>query len=165
MRGQLLFVVGACLLLLVGCKGNTVDRSAPTFVDRGAGATVDVSIEREDDVTIADDIVELDASVQGNGTANQTVSSQAATYFPHKDVVQLYVANAQGVERLLIAEGAGAGLQRLRVSVQVILVGESDGEVVAKVSVNGKPLPALAVGEEASGGGTRIIVRDIILQS
>jgi hypothetical protein len=155
MNKKLLLLV--CAFLLVSCQVRTnVDDAAPSFVDDNAAPTVDTGVPPPTD--------EEQPAPPVNVTENATITLDEKKSFIGRDVVKLWVWNERGSQSLLMAEGTGASIPELKISIQASAIGhEGTGEV--KFFLNGKPLRTLNEDEEACLDGTCVFVTDFFLNA
>jgi hypothetical protein len=144
------------VLFLVGCReASTVDRDSPSFVDRGNEPTVDTGVLEENESLPEPPV---------NVTENATITLDEKKAFVGKDAVKIWVWNERGSQSLLMAEGTGASIPELRITVQASAIGhEGSGEV--KFFLNGKPVKTLNEDEEACVDNTCIFVTDFFLNA
>lgn len=158
---RIFLVLSLCVLLTACFEGTTVDKEAPSFVDRESAPLPDQKPTEVDTVVHENESSFVPLPVN---ETNRSLSDDERYRFRGKDVVRLYVWNELGSQQLLMAEGTAASVAKLRVNVQVAAIGEDDGGEV-KLYVNSKPARTLNAREETKVDNTWIFVSEIIVVS
>jgi hypothetical protein len=153
-------------LLLVACNPDNVqfDNESPSFVDPGTDSYVDRGIP----TTPAEPAVLNESHedfVPPPNTTNSTVNEDETTRFANRDIVRLWVWNDRGSQQVLMAEGTGISIAKMKTSVSVVAVGRDNEGGEVKLIVNGKSSPVLHEREEAKVGDSWVFISEIILQS
>jgi hypothetical protein len=156
------------VLVLVACTdGGNVDTGAPSFVDTKEQSTVDTGIivdaPSEDKGVVNQSSGEF-VPPPTNYTENATISIDEKKQWIGRDMVQIYVWNERGTQKLIMAEGTGVSVPSLKVNVEVSIIGPEDGGEVIFL-VNGQKSKVLNMREEQKVGNTWIYVSDIFLSS
>lgn len=169
MRFSILALVSVSLLLSA-CNADNVrfDNESPSFVDTDSVPGIDTGIQEPP----LDDAV-LNESSEGfvpppreeNITYNGEVqSADMPVQLRGRSAVTLWVWNELGSQRVIMSEGSGAGVSRLKIIVEVGAVSSQDGGRAA-VSISGQPARIMAEGEETRFGNTWVYISDILAPS
>jgi hypothetical protein len=153
-----------CLFAVACTSGGNVDREAPSFVDSSAPPTVQKEIPTTQPETIVNQTSPDFVPPPENYTQNATITIDEKQAWIGKDLVKIWVWNERGSQQLLMAEGTGASIAKLKVNVEVAIVGPEDGGEV-QLLVNGQKTKVLNEKEEQKIGNTWVFISDVFLSS